>query len=254
MTHVLGPRVQVNGAGRRWLRRTVREMFQYSLRNYLETFFLPYLETEAIIGRMHIDGIEHLNAALALGKGVIIFSAHLGPFDYLAQWIGLQGYATTIPVERLKDERMLKLMLQIRRSHGANFITLGGSAALRVLFSALRSNQIVLIMADRAVEGQSVEKLFFGTSARLPIGPALLAQRTGAVLVGGFGWYADGTHIEGQLVPLSLDLPEEQRGNVERLMDGIVEKLEHFIAAHPEQWVVFSPIWKAHSSVPTGAI
>ena len=82
-------------------------------------------------------------------------------------------------------------------------------------------------------------------AARLPTGPALLAQRTGAALVGGFGWYRADTHIEAQFVPLSLELPEEQRRDFALLMDRIVEKMEHFIRAHPEQWVVFSPIWTA---------
>ena len=248
MTHVLGTQVLATRAGRRRLRRTVRGMFQQTLNNYLVAFSLPYLRPETLLRNIHVHDIEHLNAALALGKGVIIFSAHLGPFEHLAHWLALKGYSMTIPVEHLKDERMLDLMLKLRRSHGVNFISLGGSAPIRALFSALRSNQIVLITADRAVVGESVEKLFFGATARLPIGPGLLAQRTGAALVGGFGWYGADTHIEAQFVPLSLELPEEQRRDVALLMDRIVEKMEHFIGAHPEQWVVFSPIWTAPST------
>lgn len=248
MTHVLGTQVLATRAGRKRLRRTVRGMFQQSLKNYLVAFSLPYLRPETLLRNIHVHDIEHLNAALALGKGVIIFSAHLGPFEHLAHWLAFKGYSTTIPVEHLKDERMLDLMLKLRRSHGVNFISLGGSAPIRALFSALRSNQIVLITADRAVVGESVEKLFFGATARLPTGPALLAQRTGAALVGGFGWYGADTHIEAQFVPLSLELPEEQRRDVALLMDRIVEKMEHYIGAHPEQWVVFSPIWTAPST------
>ncbi len=139
-------------------------------------------------------------------------------------------------------------MLDLRRSQGINFIPLGGSAPLRALFSALRHNQIVLLAVDRAVEGQSVEKPFFGANAHLPLGPVQLAQRTEAILVGAFGWYGAGRRIEAQFVPLSLELPEEQRTNGEQLMNGMVEKLEQFIAAHPEQWVVFSPIWTNQDS------
>jgi lauroyl/myristoyl acyltransferase len=248
MTHVLGIQVLATRAGRRRLRRTVRGMFQQTLNNYLVAFSLPYLRPETLLRNIHVHDIEHLNAALALGKGVIIFSAHLGPFEHLVHWLALKGYSMTIPVEHLKDERMLDLMLKLRRSHGVNFISLGGSAPIRALFSVLRSNQIVLITADRAVVGESVEKLFFGATARLPTGPALLAQRTGAALVGGFGWYGADTHIEAQFVPLSLELPEEQRRDVALLMDRIVEKMEYFIGAHPEQWVVSSPIWTAPST------
>lgn len=243
MRQILGSQGQMNHTGRRRLRRTVRRMFHYSSRNYLGAFTLSSLETDDLLRRVHVHGLEHLEAALAFGKGVILFSAHLGPFNELIHWLAIRGYPTTVPVERLHDERILALMLNLRRSQGVNFLPLGGSPPLRALFSALRHNQIVLLTADRAIEGRFVEKPFFGAPARLPLGPVQLAQRTGAVLVGAFGWYEDGTCIEAQFVPLTLTLPEKQRGNGEQLMDSMVEQLEQFIAAHPEQWVVFSPVW-----------
>ncbi len=250
MRHIFGSRGQMNHAGRRQLRRTVRRMFQYSLRNYLDAFALPSLKTDDLLHRVYVHGLEHLEAALAFGKGVILFSAHLGPFNELVHWLAIRGYPTTIPVERLQDERILTLMLDLRRGQGINFIPLGGNTPLRALFSALRQNQIVLITADRGVSGRLIEKTFFGAKAHLPLGPVQLAQRTGAMLVGAFGWYGPGTRIEAQCVPLSLDLPEEDRGDREQLMDGMIEKLEHFIAAHPEQWVVFSPLWPDVVSEP----
>lgn len=251
MRQIFGSQGQKNQTCRRQLRRTVRRMFQYSSRNYLDAFLLPSLETDDLLRRIHIHGLEHLKAALAFGKGVILFSAHLGPFNELIHWLAISGYPTTVPVERLHDERILMLMLNLRRSQGINFIPLGGSAPLRALFSALQHNQIVLITADRAIEGRFVEKPFFGATARLPLGPVQLAQRTGAILVGAFGWYSAGMCIEAQFVPLSLTLPEKQRENEEQLMDRMVEQLEQFIGAYPEQWVVFSPVWTNLASKQT---
>lgn len=244
---------KVNHADCQQLRRAVRRLFCYSVRNYLDAFALPALEKEAFLHRVSVHGLEHLDAALALGKGVILFSAHLGPFNELVHWLALNGYPTTIPVEHLKDERILKLMLDLRRSHGINFIALGGSAPLRALLAALRHNQIVLIPADRAIEGPCVAKPFFGANAYFPLGPVHLAQRTGAALVGGFGWYSEGPSLEARCVPLSLDLPEEQRGNEECLMKGMVKILEQFVGAHPEQWMIFSPIWTERAACDTKA-
>jgi lauroyl/myristoyl acyltransferase len=248
LIHVLGTKVLATRAGPRRLRRTVQQMFQNNVRNYLDMFSLPYTQPETILSCTHIEGVEHLEAALSLGKGVIIFSAHLGPFNYLAQWISIKGYKITIPVERLKDQRMLDLMLKFRSSKGVQFVPLGGSAPMRTIIKALRNNQIVLITADRAVEGESVEKLFFGEPARLPIGPVSLSQRTGAALVGGCGWHTTRTHIEGQFVPLSLELTEEERANTDTFMDALIERMENYIQAHPEQWMVFSPVWTSDHS------
>jgi len=243
MIHVLGKEVERSSAGRRRLRRTVIHMFQNNARNYLDLFTLPYLSPNKILNLIDAKGVEHLEQALALGKGVILFSAHFGPFNYLAQWISIKGYHVVIPVEDLKDKRTLDLTLQLRNSQGVQFLPLGGSAPMRTMIKALRNNQIVLITADRAVEGESREKVFFGEPARLPIGPVALSQRTGAALVGACGWYTSRTHIEGKFVPLTLELTEDERNNTDTVMLTLINKLEKYIKPYPEQWVVFSPVW-----------
>jgi phosphatidylinositol dimannoside acyltransferase len=249
MIHVLGKDVVRSSAGRRRLRRTVIRMFQNNARNYLDLFTLPYLSPNKILNLIDVKGIEHLEQALALGKGVILFSAHFGPFNYLAQWISIKGYRLVIPVEQLKDERTLDLTLKLRNSQGVQFLPLGGSAPIRTMIKALRNNQIVLITADRAVEGESVEKLFFGEPARLPLGPVALSQRTGAALVGACGWYTSRTHIEGKFFPLTLELTEDERKNTDTVMCALIERLEMYIKAHPEQWIVFSPVWVSERAV-----
>jgi KDO2-lipid IV(A) lauroyltransferase len=143
----------------------------------------------------------------------------------------------------MQDQRTLDLLLNLRSSKGIQIIPIGDGAALRSMIKALKNNQIVIILADRALQGDSIVKPFFGEPARFPTGPVLLSQRTGAVLVGAFGWYSSSKRLAGQVVPLSLALTEEDRMDTDKLMCGIIEQMERFIKAHPEQWVVFSPIW-----------
>lgn len=244
MQHVLSPQSQSTRAGRKKLRSTVRKMFGYSARNYLEALYLPYLKREELLSRLtYKGGLEHLDAALAQGKGVILLSTHFGPFEYIVQWFAFQNYSLTIPVEHLKDERMFELALKLRSRPGLQFAPLGGSAPLRSMIQALKKNQIVIIAVDRAIVGETVEKPFFGAPARFPFGPISLALRTGATLVSGFGWYDSHNHMGGHLVPISLALNEDERSDPDKIMEKIIETLEENISARPEQWVMFSPIW-----------
>jgi lauroyl/myristoyl acyltransferase len=250
MQHVLGPQVQSTPAGRRTLRRTVRKMFRYSARNYLEALYLPNLKREELLSRLtYRGGLEHPDAALAQGKGVVLLSIHSGPFEYIVQWFAFQNYSLTIPVEHLKDKRMFELALKLRGRQGLQFVPLGGSAPLRSMIQALKKNQIVVIAIDRAIVGENVVKPFFGASAQFPFGPISLALRTGATLVSGFGWYDSHNHMGGHLVPISLALNEEERNDPDKLMQKILEVVEENISARPEQWVMFSPIWT--NEVPT---
>ncbi|HVU65951.1 MAG TPA: lysophospholipid acyltransferase family protein [Ktedonobacteraceae bacterium] len=243
MLHVLGPQVRATAAGRRQLRRTVRAMFCSSVGNYLDAFLMPALKPDDILRYISIDNAECLTEALALGKGLILFSAHFGPFEAMTQWFAARGYQVVIPVEKLKDERMLRLIMRLRSSSGVTFVPLGGSAPMRTIIQALRKNQIVLITADRAIEGESVVRDFFGEPARLPIGPVNLSMRTGAPLVGALGWRVSRKHMHGTFSRLTLALSEEERQQAEVVEAALIKQLEQVISAHPEQWVVFAPIW-----------
>ncbi len=244
ITRVLGAQVQETRAGRSQLRRAVQGMFVHTTRNYLELFTLQSLSSEEILRTISIKGWEHLDAALAQGKGVIIFVAHQGPFDYIIQYMGIKGYDLTIPVERLKDERMLNLMLELRRSHGVHYLPLAGSTPMRTIMQKLRDNKIVLIAADRAIEGQSVVADFFGAPARLPISPIKLAQHTGAAMLVGVHCYRTPQGLAtGQWVPLSLELTNKQRPDTDSMLRALLEKFEDSIREHPEQWVAFTRIW-----------
>ena len=246
MTRVLAGQA----ADRKKLRRTVRKMFLYSARNYLEALRLPHLKPEEIEQRIiQKEGLEHLDAALAYGKGAIITTAHFGPFEYVAQWFVVNKYNLTIPVEHLKDERMLELTVKLRSGQGVQFVPLGGSGAVRAMISTLRKNQLVIIPVDRAIQGESVEIDFFGAPARLSLGPVSLAIRTGAMLLVAVGWYLPHNKIGGCVVPVSLALSEDERKDPDKLMQKIVEALEANIRARPEQWVMFSPVWTKEITV-----
>jgi lauroyl/myristoyl acyltransferase len=241
--HVLGSEVQRTAKGRRKLRRVVRGMFRYSVSNYIDAFLLPTVSRQEALYRIYSAHPEYLEEALALGKGVILVTAHFGPFDYIAQWLKAHDYEVVIPVENLKDKRLLRLMVDLRCSSGINFVPLGGSAPMRTIVQVLRKNQIVVIPADRAIEGQSVVRDFFGAPARLPIGPVNLSLRTGAPLVGGMGWHSSRRRISGEFIRLTLALSEEERKQAELVEGVLLKELERVISVHPEQWVVFSKVW-----------
>ncbi|MGH2510648.1 MAG: lysophospholipid acyltransferase family protein, partial [Ktedonobacteraceae bacterium] len=155
--HILGAEVQRTATGRRKLRRVVRGMFRNNVSNYVDAFLIPAVKYQhKDLYRRYIVHEEYLKEALALGKGAIVFSAHFGPFTYLAWWLVSLGYQVTIPVENLKDERLMRLTLDLRNRSGVNYVPLGGSAPMRTIFQALRQNQVVLLTADRAVKGESV--------------------------------------------------------------------------------------------------
>lgn len=243
VAQVLGPRVRHSALGRVRIQRVVRRIFCHCILNYLDLLALPAVGRQDIVARLDVSGVENLKDALSWGRGVVLFSAHLGPFEYLPAWFSVQGYDLVVPVENLPDERLLRLTLDLRRRNAVEFVSLHGTKAVRMMFDALRRNQLVLITADRAIEGESVITDFFGAPARLPVGPVELSLRTGAPLVGAFGWRKPDGRMAAEFTPLTLALSDDQRGNKEALQTALTRQLERTISRHLDEWLVFESIW-----------
>lgn len=244
VSQVLGFSGPPSSAERWRTQSTVRRIFHSCFRNYIELLAISVMTREQVAAQLDVRGAEHLEQALALGRGAILFSAHLGPFEYLPAWFSAHGYQMSIPVEKLSDARMLRLVVDLRRHNGAEFIPLDGLGSVRRLFESLRKNQIVLITADRTVVGGSVLVDFFGAAAALPRGPVDLAVRTGAPLVGAFGWRTAKDRMAAEFIPLTLAVPAGERLNPDVLQKALTHELEQMISQHLDQWVVFEPIWK----------
>jgi len=121
--HVLGLTNTETRQQRRRLRRVVKGMFITAARNYLEVCAFSGTSPQQLLSHlMSNPDFSALDAALAPGKGAILISAHFGPFDYVAQCLQLHGYPLTIPVEQLSDQRMLDLMLSLRRRYGVQYV------------------------------------------------------------------------------------------------------------------------------------
>ena len=100
------------------------------------------------------------------------------------------------------------------------------------------------LLCDRDLVGNGVSVDFFGETTTVPSGPATLALRTGARLLPCAAFFAaDGFHV-GRVAPA---IPAEREGrlraDVQRVTEALVQQMETFIRAAPEQWLLMQPNW-----------
>ena len=229
------------------LRRAARQVFGNSLLNYVDFFRLRTITLAELADYWRVTGLEQLDAALEKGHGCVLVSGHLGNFDYaLREFTGNLGYNLTVTQEHLKPERLHQLVMQTRNIPGLSFAPVDSPSGLRQLFAALHRNEVVIIAADRDIQGNGEEVPLFGAPARLPIGAIQLARRTGAALLGVFP-HRDGlAHGRGEIVALPALTPEEEAAESDPLrrdLRRVAKLLEQQIERNPEQWVIFAPIW-----------
>lgn len=185
-------------------------------------------------------GKEYLDGALAEGRGAILALPHFGSWDVAAAFAQASGWQLTVVTQ---SNWVTELAARARSAHGVTLAPRDHS--LRAIFRALARNECVAILSDIAQDGlQTACVPFFGRPAPFPLGPARLAQRTGApVLVIGCRRLTDHSYRIESLPPLRVDphLPADDA--VVALTAAIAAGFEQHIGGCPEQWYPFHPVW-----------
>ena len=195
---------------------------------------------EELMARCSIRGIEHLDAALARGKGAILFAPHLGPWELAGAYLTCLGHRIgTVALEH-PSERVTRFFSARRAAWGiADF---PARSCAGELLRVLERGESIVLLVDRNFSKHGEPLRFLGEETRLPIGHVLLAMRSGAPLVPCCAYYASGGRIEG-IIGESIPAPDRSappRETAERCL----ERIEAFIREHPDQWFAFDHVWE----------
>lgn len=236
------------GVSDREARRMSRLAFQAYARYYVESFRLPRLPVRRVERGFSVEGFEHIEQAIAAGKGAILALPHLGGWEWAGRWLADRGLDVHAVAEVLADEEVTELFTNLRSRLGMTVIPLDDSAGVKVA-AALRDNAVVCLLCDRDIvrDGQrgGVKVRFFGEETTVPSGPAFFALRTGAALIPVATYFrndVDGHHaVVGE--PILVDKVGSLRDDMETITRELVTRLETMIERAPDQWHLFQPNW-----------
>src|SRR5690606_19091789 len=145
--------------------------------------------------------------------------------------------------ERLRPERLYDRFVAYRERLGMEVLPASGEGnRLGVLADRLRAGGLVCLVGDRDLSGRGVEVTLLGEPARIPPGPAVLARRTGAVLLPVSPW-CDGPamHI-GRGAPIA---PATGANAVTVMSQRVAAAFSAGIAAHPTAWHMLQRVFTA---------
>ncbi len=223
--------------GPRECRALVWHAWRNFARSVLETSAVVHFPKEQIISTVKLEGEEHLKNALALGRGVLALSAHLGSFAIIGSRLAANGYPFSVVVKHPSDERFAELMNQYRAGVGVHTISAKPRReAVRGILRALRDNRIVMVIADEFKSG-GVTVNFMGQLSSAPRGPATLALRTGAVTLPVFAIRGpDGSLTLSVGAPIEPIRKQDLEESVAATTALFTRHLEMMIRRYPDQW------------------
>ncbi len=241
----------------------LHEVTAAGLRSYarfwLETFRLPSMDHREVVATAESDtrGMEHIAAAVAAGRGIVLVLPHSGNWDVAGLMLAQQYGSFTTVAERVKPESLYHRFVQYRESLGMEVLPLtgGGASTSSVLKDRLRAGGIVVLLGDRDLTASGVPVDFFGERTRMPAGPVLLATLTGADLcVAHLRSTGHGTR-RGWRTEVSAPLTVPGTRLAQRVRQGTQAIADHFakaIAEYPSEWHMLQPLWLA--DLPAGHV
>jgi lauroyl/myristoyl acyltransferase len=228
--------------------RITRDWFRFASCQAIDVMRLRY-RARPLRRLVEIRGREHLEAALAEGKGVILCSAHFGSYDSAFSILGASGYPVT-SIGRWQHnytagmstaERRFWDLVHARRHrrhrHRPNIEPWAGRVTVAAQGAAvLRANEVLTIAIDAPPLdrdlARTVEVPFLGQRASFLPGVVSLAQLTGAPLLMTFMYR--GADYRHQVLEISAPLSTE--GDTATAFARCVAEVDAAIRRQPAHW------------------
>jgi phosphatidylinositol dimannoside acyltransferase len=241
--HIVGVPPDHPSAGR----LAQRIYFTYA-RYVVELMRLPWRPTDEIVrafapeNEPTISGFGALHERLkAEGRPLIVVSAHIGSIEKLVASVASRGWPTYGVADDSAYPELYDLLARQRLAWGVRVIAWRN---LREVFRVLREHAILALLVDWGYREDGIPVRLFDGWTTLPAGPAVLAAKHRAAIVPVVSRYRK----DGKLAVEILDpiwIEDGSDAAVARTTQAIADALQRFVAAAPEQWYTFKPIWPA---------
>ena len=213
-------------------RRLLRENLRATATGALELLRAWYAPASSLEGLAEVEGLEHLRAATASGRGVLLFGGHFVHSELAARLLQqLSGQPVHVVVRR-NNNRCLEAMFDgARRRAFAGTIT---KKDVRGLLRTLSQGGVVAYSADQNFTYQNAFVPFFGISAATLTATPDLARRGKAVVLPFWFYRGSDGRYHLRIEPQWSGWPSnDPAADAARYMS----ELEQVVRKHPEQYL-----------------
>lgn len=210
--------------------------------------FQRFKQHPEVPAEVSIQGWEHYLAAHQQARGVIFVSAHFGCWELLPAILALQGFATTVLVQKPSVDDFDALFRSFRGYAGVRTCNNDSLAGLRPLLKALEAGETVGLLIDQHGESERLIGTFFGQSVSFPEGPAFLAKRNQSPIVPVLIRWQGQQHI----IEFFPALHNVDYANPLSIMQTLYDWLEQNIRQYPENWLWSYNRWDKYPKATDG--
>ena len=225
------------------LARTACQVFVNAGKNLADLIYMSRLDQANIDQLIKVKGRGYFDRALAYGRGVIAITGHIGNWELLAAWFAIKGYPVNVIFRRIYDPRLNRILDGLRKK--ARVRGISRDEDVKEMVRVLRRGEALGVLMDQDTRVRGAFVPFFGHPAYTPVGPVILAMKTGAAIVPmAIHRQKDETHLITIERPLKLVCTGDPEGDILANTAACTAVLERFVRRHPAQWVWMHNRWK----------
>lgn len=217
----------------------VKSCFENFVRGGFELVPYTYLSPEGRREYVHVVGKEKLDEALALGRGVISLSAHLGNFLIMMGRLAVDGYQVDLVVKAAKTQSIEDRLQSLRKELGYDSIYVTPKIqSVKASLKSLKKNHVLVLHGDQRQRDGGIDVTFFGIPATAAAGPISLALSTGAPVVPMFMVRnQDGiTHTLHIDDPLEITPTGSKEEDIKTHVQKYTDVIQSYVERYPTQW------------------
>jgi predicted LPLAT superfamily acyltransferase len=210
-----------------------------------------FLLTEAFRGfEIRRYGLEAVERALGMHKGVLFVGGHVGSLEALRAVALERPDARVCPVIDLDQNPGVSALFNALNPQMARTIINSrqdGTSTALAIHEALQQGAIVTVLADRARPGNTlVDVDLLGARASLPTATWLLAASVKVPVVLCFGLYHGGRRYDLHFETFSdgLHVPRADRAHaVQDIVQRFADRMTYYVRLAPYNWFNFYDLW-----------
>jgi phosphatidylinositol dimannoside acyltransferase len=213
-------------------------------RYLVELMRLPSRPQEELVSRvpdLDAEAVKTIWREAPRGGGLILTVGHVGNNEAVAAAIAHHGMPISVVADDSAFPEIFEILRRQRESWGVTIIAWRN---LREIFGVLRRREMLGLLVDWGYRSDGIPVRFFGAWTALPAGPATLAAKSGSrILPISIRRRPDDTFHISWNEP--IEVTSSDPAELQRATQAMADALAASIAAAPDQWYSFKPMWPA---------
>lgn len=207
----------------------------------VEVLRFPLLNKDNILEKVQVEGWEHLEAAAAEGRGIVMTTGHFGNWELLGALIGLRGFRLLSIARHQNQGGMNKLINEYREMVGQEITYNRGENHFFQIVRKLKQKYVIGVIFDQDTNDIGANIPIFGKQCIVPDGAAALSRIDKAPIVPIFIHDDKDGVAKARIYP---PLHCNDKNDYTPTMEKLVGILENEIRENPSMWFWVHDRWK----------